>query len=133
MNISEAAKKFGLTADTLRYYEKIGLLPSVGRTAGGARAYGQTECEWVEFIKFMRNAGVEVQALKEYVRLFRLGSSTSRDRKLLLVEQRARIAARLAELQGTLDRLDQKIAHYETHIADAEKSLVPGKARRPPQ
>jgi DNA-binding transcriptional MerR regulator len=85
MTISEVSKKFGLSADTLRYYERSGLIPKVGRTAGGIRNYSESDCGWIDFIKCMRSAGVQVAALTRYVSLFRQGDSTSEERKEFFV------------------------------------------------
>jgi len=84
MTIAQVSEKYGLTADTLRYYERIGLLPPVGRTAGGIRNYDESDCRWVEYIKCMRSAGVSIETLVEYVRLFHEGSATIPARKKLL-------------------------------------------------
>ncbi|MDR1079635.1 MAG: MerR family transcriptional regulator [Deltaproteobacteria bacterium] len=130
MNISEASKKFGLSADTLRYYEKIGLMPAVTRKPGGSRDYGEEEFGWVEFVKLMRGAGVEVEALTRYVRLFQEGPATAGQRKQILIEQRAKMAARISEMNASLDRLDMKIAHYETSVAAHEESLAPASPSR---
>ncbi|MDR1038458.1 MAG: MerR family transcriptional regulator [Deltaproteobacteria bacterium] len=124
MNISEVSRRLGLTADTLRYYEKEGLIPPVPRTRGGARDYGEKEFGWIEFIKCMRGAGIEVEALAEYVRLYQAGDSTVQARKQILIDQRVKIAARLAEIQATLDRLDMKIEHYESHIVRHEERFA---------
>ena len=113
MTIAEVCKKFDLTADTLRYYERVGLIPNVGRTAGGIRNYTEVDCGWIDFIKCMRNAGVQVESLVEYVRLMQEGDSTEETRKQILVRERDRIAKKVAELQSTLERLDFKIEkHY---------------------
>jgi DNA-binding transcriptional MerR regulator len=123
MTIAEVCKKSGLTADTLRYYERIGLIPAVGRGAGGVRNYTQFDCNWVDFIKCMRGSGVQVEALIEYVTLFQQGDATAAARKQILVEQRAQIAARVADMRKMLDRLDYKIEQYENHLVPAEKKL----------
>ena len=102
-----------MSADTLRYYERIGLLPDVGRTAGGIRNYSEEDCNWVEYIRCMRSAGVSVETLTEYVRLFRQGRETIPARKQLLAAQREQIAARVAEMNAALARLDWKLAHYD--------------------
>lgn len=122
MTIAEVSKKYGLTADTLRYYERIGLLPGVRRTQTGIRDYSEQDCGWVEFIKCMRGAGIQVEALIEYVALFQQGDDTQAARKQILIEQRAQLLARMTELQQTLERLDSKIEHYEQCIA-AERKL----------
>ncbi|MDR2259441.1 MAG: MerR family transcriptional regulator [Azoarcus sp.] len=121
--ITEIGKKFGLTADTLRYYERIGLIPAVGRGAGGIRNYTKFDCDWIDFIKCMRGAGVQVEALIEYVTLFQQGDTTADARKQILVEQRAQIAVRVDDMRKMLDRLDQKIGQYESHIMPAERKL----------
>ena len=72
MTISEVSKKYGISADTLRYYEKIGLIPPVPRNSSGVRDYDESSCQWVEMMKCMRSAGVQIDALVEYVRRWRL-------------------------------------------------------------
>lgn len=91
MIIAEVSKKYGLTADTLRYYERIGLLPTVNRNSSGYRDYTQEDCRWVQFIKCMRSAGLSIETLIEYVSLFQQGNATTETRKELLLEQRKQI------------------------------------------
>ena len=81
MNITEVGKRYGLSADTLRYYERIGLIPPVPRTKGGVRDYDAASLGWVELIKCMRSAGVGIEALIEYSRLFQRGEETMEERK----------------------------------------------------
>ena len=69
MTISEVSEKYEITSHTLRYYERVGLIPDVCRTAGGRRDYTDEDCSWVEFIKCMRSAGLSVEVLIEYVAL----------------------------------------------------------------
>lgn len=106
MTISEIAKKYDLTPDTLRYYERIGLIPPVPRNASGLRDYDEESCNWVEFIKCMRSAGLPIEVLIDYVQLFRKGDSTVPARKEILIEQRELLRAKIEELQKTLARLD---------------------------
>ena len=113
MTIAETSKKYGLTADTLRYYERIGLIPPVPRTKGGVRDFDEASCRWIELVKCMRSAGVQIEALVEYVRLYQLGDSTREARKALLVEQREQLRARMEEMRQSLERLDYKISIYE--------------------
>ena len=121
MTIAEVSKQYGISADTLRYYERIGLIPPVHRTAGGVRDYTENDCNWVEFIKCMRGAGIQVEALIDYVSLFQQGEATAEARKQILIEQRDQLLERLQEMQATLDRLNTKIEHYEEIIIPAEK------------
>ena len=83
MTIAEVSKKYDITPDTLRYYERIGLIPPVPRTKGGVRNYDETSCGWVELMKCMRSAGVQIEALIEYVALFRRGEDTAAQRKAI--------------------------------------------------
>lgn len=122
MTIAEVSRAYGLTADTLRYYERVGLLPHVHRNQSGIRDYTEQDCGWVEFIKCMRGAGIQVEALIEYVELFQQGASTQEARKQILIEQREQLFARMQEMQQTLDRLDRKIEHYEKCMKQAEQN-----------
>ena len=81
MNISEVSKEYGLSADTLRYYERIGLIPLVPRKKSGLRDYDEEACQWVKFIKCMRGAGLTIETLIEYVKLFQEGKATIKARK----------------------------------------------------
>ncbi len=123
MTISEVSKKYNISADTLRYYERVGLLPNVARTSGGIRNYSENDCNWVEYIKCMRSAGISVDALIEYVSLFRQGKSTIPARKELLVKQREQILARINELNEVLARLDWKLDGYEERMLKFEETL----------
>lgn len=123
MTIAETAKKYNLTADTLRYYERIGMIPSVNRTRGGIRDYTEEDCRWVEFAKCMRGAGLSVEALVEYVTLFEQGDATKALRKQILLEQRSQLSTKISEMQVTLERLDSKIERYEQTVVAAENKL----------
>ncbi|MBP1764283.1 MAG: transcriptional regulator, MerR family [Firmicutes bacterium] len=123
MLIAEVSETFGITQDTLRYYERIGLIPTVNRNKSGIRDYTEQDCRWVEFIKCMRNAGLPIEVLIEYVQLFQQGEETIETRKEILIEQRRQLKARMEDMQKTLDRLDYKIATYEQGVAVAEKTL----------
>ena len=123
MRIAEVSKQYDISADTLRYYERIGLLPRVHRNASGVRDYDETELARVTFIKCMRGANVSIEALIEYMQLFAEGDATLAARKAILEEQRDLVRERIAEMQAGLDRLDYKIAHYEDLIVEAEKSM----------
>ncbi len=123
MTIAEVSKKYDISADTLRYYERIGLLPPVPRNKSGIRNYDEESCGWIELMKCMRAAGVQIEALIEYVALFRRGDETLDARKAILIEQRAQLAARMTDMQRSLDRLDYKISMYEQGLMRVEKRL----------
>lgn len=117
MTIAEVSEKFGITQDTLRYYERIGLIPHVNRNKSGIRAYTEEDCNWVEFIKCMRSAGLPIEVLIEYVGLFQQGDGTIKVRKGLLIEQRNQLIARIEEMQRTLNYLNHKIETYDQVVA----------------
>lgn len=123
MTIAEVCEKYGISADTLRYYERIGLLPRVNRNKSGIRDFSDEDCRWVEFIKCMRSAGLPIEVLIEYVSLFQQGDSTADARKELLIEQRDQLTKKMNEMKKTLDRLNDKISRYEQAVRAAEKSL----------
>ena len=123
MTIAEVSRKYDISADTLRYYERIGLIPPVPRTRGGLRDYGEESCGWIQLMKCMRAAGVQSEALIEYVDLFQQGDATLDARKALLVEQRDQLVSRRAEMQASLDLLNQKIDRYEQGMMTAEQQL----------
>lgn len=123
MTITEVSRAYGLSPDTLRYYERIGLIPSVPRSKSGIRDYDQDSCRWIELMKCLRAAGVQIEALVEYVSLFQQGDSTIDARKAILVEQREHLLARMADMQQSLDRLNDKIDRYEQGLMLAEQQL----------
>ena len=123
MTIAEVSSKYGLSPDTLRYYERIGLIPPVRRTAGGIRDYSENDCMWVSFAKCMRGAGLQVEALIEYVSLFQKGDATIEARKQILIEQRDQLMERMADMQRSLDRLNDKIDRYEQGLMTKEQQL----------
>lgn len=123
MLISDVSGKFDLSQDTLRYYERIGLIPRVNRNKSGIRDYTEEDCRWVEFIKCMRDAGLPVEILIEYVGLFQQGDETTEARKELLIEQRKQLLKRIEDMNNVLERLDYKITRYDQTIVEKEKTL----------
>lgn len=113
MTIAEVGKKYNLTPDTLRYYERIGLISNVPRNKNGIRNYDDKTCKRIEFIKCMRDAGVEIEILIEYMSLFEKGKSTVSARKELLEEQRKRLLEKQKNINITIDKLNYKIKLYE--------------------
>ncbi len=123
MMIAEVSKKFDLSQDTLRYYERIGLIPFVKRRSG-IREYTEEDCRWIEFIKCMRNAGLPIDVLIEYVTLFEHGYETIQARKKLLIKQRRILMDKVEEMKKTIERLDYKIERYEKTVIVKEKELI---------
>lgn len=125
MTIAEVSQKYDISPDTLRYYERIGLIPPVPRNKSGIRNYDAESCGWIEMMKCMRKAGVQIEALIEYVALFRQGEQTADARKAILVEQRDQLVERMEDMQASLDRLNQKIENYEQLLAAEQRLRKP--------
>lgn len=130
MKIAEVSKKYDISADTLRYYERIGLMSHVRRNASGIRDYSEQDCARIQFIKCMRGAHVSIEALIEYMNLFEGGDATIPARIALLEEQRDLVQQRLQEMQEGLDRLNYKIEHYNDMILGAERELYDEEAKK---
>ncbi|MDA0567872.1 MerR family transcriptional regulator [Streptomonospora sp. S1-112] len=120
LTISAAAERVGLSADTLRYYERIGLLDPVPRTAAGQRLYGEPEMARLEMVMRLRGTGMPLHAMVEYTRLVREGDTAVAPRRAMLADQRARLLERMEELAATLRYLDRKIETYDTRLAALE-------------
>src|SRR4030095_8321972 len=124
MKIAEVSEQYGLSSDTLRYYERVGLIPAVNRNESGIRDYNELDLRRVEFIKCMRSAGLPVEVLIEYVGLVQQGDKTIEARKEILKVQRELLLARMKEMQKTLDVLDHKIEVYEKAVLKKEKEMI---------
>lgn len=124
MKIAEVSERYGLSTDTLRYYERIGLLPPVNRTDSGIRDYSELDEKRIDFIKCMRTAGLPVEVLVEYFALVHQGDETIEARKVILEQQRTQLVGKMAKLQETLDLLDYKIQQYENAVLKSEQELI---------
>ena len=113
MTIKEVSEKYAVSQDTLRYYERIGLIPPVARTVGGIRNYTESDIGWVETAVCMRNAGVPIEALIEYVKLYQEGDATFEARRQLLQEQYDHLKEQKQQIEQTMNRLQYKISRYE--------------------
>lgn len=124
MTIAEVSKKYGVTQDTIRYYEKIGLIPPVPRSKSGIRDFDERSCNWIEFIKCMRAAGLSIESLIQYVKLFHEGKDTVKERKKLLEEQRKILLERQKDINQTLERLNHKISLYDEIVEGKRKDFM---------
>jgi DNA-binding transcriptional MerR regulator len=124
MKIAEVSERYGISSDTLRYYERIGLIPPINRNKSGIRDYSEIDLKRIEFIKCMRSAGLPIEVLVEYVGLVQQGDSTINARKEILKEQREQLVAKMEEMQKTLDTLDYKINVYENAVLKKEKEII---------
>jgi MerR family transcriptional regulator, aldehyde-responsive regulator len=124
MKIAEVSERYSISSDTLRYYERIGLISPVNRDKSGIRDYKELDARRVEFIKCMRSAGLPIEVLIEYIGLVQQGDQTIETRKEILIEQRELLAARMKEMQKTLDLLDHKIEVYQNVVLKKENEII---------
>jgi DNA-binding transcriptional MerR regulator len=125
MKIAEVSEQYGISVDTLRYYERVGLIPPVNRNESGIRDYTEHDLQRVNFIKCMRSAGLPVEVLVEYIGLVQEGDKTIEARKEILKTQREQLLVRVQELQEILKILDHKIEIYENVILKKEQVMIP--------
>ena len=116
MTIKEVSETYDISADTLRYYERIGMIPEVTCTAGGIRDYQESDLGWVELVICMRKAGLPVEALIEYVKLYQEGDETFEARLQLLSEEREKLEEQKAQIESAINRLNHKISKYEEAV-----------------
>jgi len=124
MKISEVSEQYELSADTLRYYERVGLIPPVNRTESGIRDYNEDDLKHVDFIKCMRSAGLPIEVLIEYVGLVAQGDQTAGRRRQILMEQRELLLDKIEELQKVLGILDHKIEVYDEIVLRIEQDFA---------
>lgn len=119
MNIKQAADMFGLTVDTLRYYERVGVIPPVHRNESGYRDYKTSDLNWVYLVKNLRNAGLSVESLIEFATLAQLRETQNVEaaQKQVLVDQLKELDEKLAEMKKVRELLVYKIDSYYSHIA----------------
>lgn len=124
MTIKEASDKTGISIDNLRYYERIGLIPSVPRTDSGIRNYDEMSIHWIEFVMRFKKAGVSLETINEYIQLALKGESTKEARRDLLIETKAGLEEKLHEIQETLDVINYKIDTYEQKCGPVTDELI---------
>ena len=122
LTITQVASKYGLTPDTLRYYEKIDLLPLIPRTPGGRRYYPQGVQDWIEMIVCLRHSGVPVDVLQTYAKLLEQGDATLTKRRELLADQLEVLLNKRHNLDRSINCLEHKIALYDSGEIRARKS-----------
>lgn len=130
MNIKEVSQVTGLSADTIRYYERIGLVPKIERKSSGVRDFSENDVAILEFIRCFRGAGMSIERLIEYMGLVQAGDNTVKARIVLLKEEQEELRSRLVEIQKALERLDYKIENYQTILKGKESKLFDGVRRK---
>lgn len=126
MKMKDVCEKFDMTPDTIRYYEKVGLIGKVPRDRNGYRNFSDKNIAEIYFSKVMRSAGIPVQTLADYIKLIEFGEETVSERKNILIKERDTIENEIEKLQSTLNMLDNKINNYEERILSYETSKLSG-------
>lgn len=120
MDIKQVSKEMEITTDELRYYERIGLIPPINRTKEGMRKYTEEDLKWVEFTKGMCSAGLSIESLIDYIRLYTEGEHTVEARRDLLIEESEQLEERIKEMVTSLSKLQDKIKNYNSVLSDGE-------------
>ena len=113
-SIGEAAQRMHLSAPTLRYYDKEGLLPFVDRSAGGARMFKESDFEWLRLIECLKSTGMPIRDIKQFIDWYMEGDTTLPERRDMFYERRRAVEAQIETLQATLDMIDYKCWYYDT-------------------
>ena len=116
MTIKEVSEKYNISADTLRYYERVGMIPPVTRTPGGIRNHSDEDIGWVLLAKCMRQAGLPVEVMAQYLKLSQQGDETIPARLQLLKDQRDTLIEQRKKLDETIERINYKISRYEAAL-----------------
>jgi DNA-binding transcriptional MerR regulator len=124
MIIKEMSERVGLSADTLRYYERIGVIPAVPRTEYGVRTYSEVHLEWIESILKLKASGMTLEMIIEYVRLANIGDTTIEARKSLLEEERERISEKISALKQRQSMIDLKIKDYYEDLLPKTTAMI---------
>lgn len=123
MTIKEMSELCGLSQDTLRYYEKVGLIPAIKRTSGGIRDYDGMDLKWINFITKMKSCGISIDSLVRYVKLSLEGDSTSEERRKILLDARKELENKVQKLNDCLDVINVKIDRYN-HVLEVTSDLI---------
>lgn len=117
MTIKNVSEKFNITSDTLRYYERVGLIGPIKKNSSGIRDYDENDLQRIEFVMCMRSANLSIEVLLRYIKLYEIGDQTIVERRNLLGEQREILKQKILEMQKVLDKLDIKIDMYDNKNA----------------
>lgn len=120
LTIAEVSERTGLSIDTLRYYEKAGLIERVGRTTGNQRRYAAADLDWLAFLLRLRETGMSIADMQHFAQLRGAGDNTVPDRLSMLREHRKALDERIRHLRRNAKALDDKIKHYELLVSEPQ-------------
>lgn len=121
LSIAEVADRFGISTDTLRYYEKAGLIAAVGRSSGNHRRYATADLAWIEFLLRLRDTGMPIAGMQHFAALRAQGDATMGQRLALLRDHRTALEQHIERLRRHAETLDAKITHYQDVLAAAQE------------
>lgn len=124
MTIEEISQEIGLSADTLRYYEKIGLLPNVPRDNSGKRNYDENFINWIKFIQTLKNSGMSLNDIIEYINLAKCGNNTYQERKNLLIKSKQILLEKMSNLQSMIEKANYQINNYDNILVPKTDALI---------
>jgi DNA-binding transcriptional MerR regulator len=124
MTIGEMTAVTGISADTLRYYERIGLIPHVPRTTSGIRNYNEEFIQWLAFIQQLKNIGMSLESIIEYIELTRQGRSTYEARKQILADTREQLKHKIHQLQQSMQQADYQLEHFDSTLFPVTDGLM---------
>ena len=124
MTIKEASEKTGISVDNLRYYERIGLIPEVPRSASKIRNYDDVTLSWIDFVMRFKRGGMALESIREYVQLAMEGEETKPARKEILLETKEQLEIKLVEIQESLDVISYKLDTYDQKCGTVTIDMV---------
>jgi DNA-binding transcriptional MerR regulator len=125
MTIKEIAALTGVSADTLRYYEKFGLIPAVPRNESGIRNYDKRFVGWIAFIQKLKASGMSLEAIRAYLQLAKSGRETVQERKEILAVTRAQLEKKLSALKESISIAEYELKHYnKTLLPETERLMA---------
>jgi DNA-binding transcriptional MerR regulator len=124
VSIGKAAQRAGISVYTLRYYDKEGLLPFVDRSPSGTRCFKESDFEWLGMIQCLKNTGMTIRDIHEFVGWCMEGDSTIQKRLDMFRAQKKEIQSRMMEFQRYLDKIDYKINYYENAVRESNQNLA---------
>jgi DNA-binding transcriptional MerR regulator len=122
--VSQVAEKMGVTVYTLHYYDKAGLLPFVDRNRNGARVFKDSDFEWLDMITALKNTGMPIKQIRQYIEWVMEGDSTVAQRFELIKKQRELVEKQMEELKNYAELLDYKVRYYENMAADLRRAII---------
>ena len=128
-SIGQVAKKTGLTAHTLRYYEKEGLLPFVKKSGSGLRVFSDSDLDWLVLIECLKGTGMSLKDIKQYIDWYMEGDSTLNQRLEMFKRQKLKLEEQMSQLQKHMEKINYKIAYYTEGVFERNPELAAERKR----